>query len=272
MKHESHIWKERWFVVCSDSHAKRQNKARTERLKKAKKALNRLTPKKEEERHHFLERASKIRQKYSLQNVIDIRIEEIFNQNKRYLSLGRPTPDTPYELIETRRLRLHFTVNQSIVEEEELLAGWRIYVTNVPADQMTLELRYRYYRESFIVEHSFHRFKRGKLPILPLFLRLEERIKGLIMLLSIALQVFTLIEFIVQRELAINVETVSGLVPGNPTMTTEIPTAERIINQFQQLHLVITNYSRHFNCFLVEILNVTATTSFETNESAYLYL
>jgi len=105
---------------------------------------------------------------------------------------------------------------------------------------MTLEQSVQYYRDEWLVERSFHRFKGGSLPILPLFLRLEERIKGLMMLLTIALQVLTLIEFVIQRELVDDCETVSGLVPGNPSMKTPRPTTERIFNKFKKLHLVIT--------------------------------
>jgi len=89
---------------------------------------------------------------------------------------------------------------------------------------------------------------------LPLFLRLEERIKGLMMLLTIALQVLTLIEFVIERELAVHDETVSGLVPGNPTISTSRPTAERVLKKFQNLHLVIINTGKSIKAFIQEAL------------------
>jgi len=36
-----------------------------------------------------------------------------------------------------------------------------------------------------LVEHGFHRFKKGSLPALPLFLHLDERIQGLMLLLEV---------------------------------------------------------------------------------------
>jgi len=74
------------------------------------------------------------------------------------------------------------------------------------------------------------------------------------MLLTIALQVLTLIEFVVQRELAADCETVSGLVPGNPTISTPRPTTEIIFKKFRQLHLVITNTRKYIKVFLQEKL------------------
>lgn len=254
MECDTHTWTERWFVVRSYSHAQRQNQNRTERLKKAEASLNRLIPKKEEERSHFLERALKLLKKYSLVDVIEIQIEETVSQHKHYLKRGRPTTDTPYKMIETRQLKLIFTINQERLKAKELLDGWRIYVTNVPTERMTLEQSIQYYREEWLVERSFHRFKKGKLPVLPLFLRLDERIKGFMMLLSIALQVLTLVEFVIQRSLAANSGTLSGLVPGNPKIETARPTTERIINQFKQLHVIITNTGKQMKVFFVETL------------------
>jgi len=64
--------------------------------------------------------------------------------------------------------------------------------------------------------------------VVPLFLRLDERIRGLMLLLMVALQALTLLEFASQRQLKANHKTIAGLVPGNPKMKTDHPCAERI--------------------------------------------
>ncbi|MDM8544811.1 hypothetical protein QUF90_27405 [Desulfococcaceae bacterium HSG9] len=89
------------------------------------------------------------------------------------------------------------------------------------------------------MERGFHRFKKGSIPALPLFIRLLERIKGLMLLLTIALQVLTSIEFVVRKELEGAGESISGLVPGNPKMKTNRPTAERLLSKFENIHLLI---------------------------------
>ena len=111
-----HTWTERWFVALSLSHASMKNKSRTERLKKAETALNKLTPKSEEDVDSFSQRASKILKKHSVENMIDINVDEIVSQQKRFLKRGRPTPDTPFEIIETRQLQLNFTFGTGVVE------------------------------------------------------------------------------------------------------------------------------------------------------------
>lgn len=249
-----HNWKEQWFIVQSYAHAARQKKAFEERLKKAEQALTKLKPKTDEDKKSLTERAKQIIKKYSCEGVIEFQVKNTTYHQKRYTKRGRPTSNTPYELIKIRQLKLRFKVNQSVVEENLALAGWRIYVSNTTSKIMTLEQSVRYYRDEWLVERSFHRFKTGKLPILPLFLRLKERIKGLMLLLVVSLQVFTLMEFVIRRELVQREETLSGLVPGNPSIKTARPTSERIISQFNNLHLILVMTSKHIKGHLVETL------------------
>ncbi len=56
------------------------------------------------------------------------------------------------------------------------------------------------------------------------------------LLLAVALQVLTSIEFVVRKELEQTGESISGLVPGNPKMKTKRLTAERLLAQFDNLH------------------------------------
>jgi transposase len=58
-----------------------------------------------------------------------------------------------------------------------------------------------YYREQWQLERGFHRFKRGQLPALPMFLQDQQRIVGLMFLLTVALRLFTLMEFVVHQQL-----------------------------------------------------------------------
>jgi transposase len=86
----------------------------------------------------------------------------------------------------------------------------------------------------------------------PLFLRLLERIKGLMLILTIALQVLTLMEFVSRRELSKSGEPISGLVPGKPKMKTTRPTAERLLSQFDNLYLLIEDKGKKVWAMMVK--------------------
>ncbi|OIO84279.1 MAG: hypothetical protein AUK01_09950 [Anaerolineae bacterium CG2_30_57_67] len=117
------------------------------------------------------------------------------------------------------------------------LAGWRIYVTNAMLRRLSLTDAVSCYRQEWQPEHGFHRLKGGLLAIMPLYLRDDERIRGLLLLLGIALRVLTLTEFVARRDLAATGEKLKGLYAGNPNRATDQPTAERLLQAFDNITL-----------------------------------
>ncbi len=233
-----HEWQERMSVTKSDAHAARRVKAFNERLAKADLKLKALRPKKVESAEAFLERADRTLKNMKLQDYIRLEAHDSAETKKKYKGRGRPGPNTPFDIVEIHKLSLCVTHDAKAIEEQRLSAGWRIYVTDTPADMMTLNQSSQYYRDEYLVERGFHRFKKGSIPALPLFIRIPERIKGLMLLLTVALQVLTSIEHAARKELEESGESISGLVPGNPKMKTDRPTAERMLAQFKNLPLI----------------------------------
>ena len=154
-------------------------------------------------------------------------------------------------MIEQRQLSLDIQVNTSALEQAFQLAGWRAYVSN---DKMSLSQAAVYYRGEWLVESGFHRFKGGSLPALPLFLRIPERIIGLMLLLMVALQALTLLEFVARRSLADQEEEIEGLVPYHPKVKTKQPTAERMLSAFSKIHLVVVTTGTQVVGYLSETL------------------
>lgn len=117
------------------------------------------------------------------------------------------------------------------------MAGWRLYVTNAPITQLSLSQAIMYYRDEWLLERGFHRFKRGSLPALPIYFQNQYRITGLMFLLNIALRVFTLMEFVVRQALIETEQFLTGLYDGNPKRKTNRPSAERMLKAFCNLTL-----------------------------------
>jgi transposase len=250
-----YTWIERWLVTQSLAHAQRQRTALQDRLTKTTTELSRLKAKTDETLQEYLSRAERILHQRQLVGLLTVTAVESITTTKQYENRGRPGSDSPYTLVEERHLHLDIHPDQTAIQEQLDLAGWRIYVTNVPATRMSLEQAMAYYRDEWLVEHGFHRFKKGCLPALPLFLRLDERIRGLMFLLMIALQALTLLEFVAQRQLKADQTTIAGLVPGNPKMKTDHPSAERILAQFDGLHLFIEETDTLLNARMIERLS-----------------
>ena len=186
---------------------------------------------------------------------LQVQVDEIITTRKRYTKRGRPAPDSPFTLETNSRLSLTVERDEQALATALELAGWRIHVSNASAQRMTLLDSVRYYRDEWLVEHGFHRFKKGDLPVLPLYLHLPDRIRGLMLLLLLALQALTLIDFVAQRSLAEQETSISGLVPGNPRMKTSRPSAERLLAAFDKLHLVIVETDGLASGYLLESLS-----------------
>ena len=250
-----HTWTERWLVTQSLAHARRQRTGLQERLTKATTELGRLKARQDETRESYQDRAEHIINHRQLEGLLTVTAVESITTKKLYENRGRPGENSPFSLIEERHLKLEFQFNDTAIDEQRLLAGWRIYVVNLPQASLSLEQAIHYYRDEWLVEQGFHRFKKGSLPALPLFLRLDDRIRGLMLLLMVALQALTLLEFVSHSELKANQETIAGLVPGNPKMKTDHPSAERILAQFEGLHLFIEETETLLSARLIETLS-----------------
>jgi transposase len=117
--------------------------------------------------------------------------------------------------------------------------GGRVYGTNQPMASLSLAQAVWAYRSEYQVERSFGRLKGRPLSLTPLYVQRDDHATGLIRLLSIALRVLTLLEFVGRRQLATEGATLAGLYAGNPKRDTERPTAERLLEAFQDITLII---------------------------------
>ena len=117
-------------------------------------------------------------EKHGVSDFLSVAISERITSRKRYLKRGRPGPTSLYERQAIHEYQCRSQRHEEAIDAQCDLLGWRIYVTNTPAERMSLEQSLKYYRDEWTVERGFHRFKQGCLPVLPLFIRLPERITG----------------------------------------------------------------------------------------------
>lgn len=231
-----HHWLERWLVTRSDKLAQRRQVDLENRLQQAEAELSRLAQKSKATATDLAAAAQKVLERRRVVGLLTVTINETITQQVRQLGPGRPGPNRPTQLVQLCQTSLTVCRQLAAIAEAQQLAGWRIHVTNAAPEQLSLSQAIAYYRDEYLVEHGLHRFKRGSLPVLPLFVQIPERIRGLMLLLLMALQALTLLEFVAHQHLAQQGETMTGLVPGNPKMKTAQPSAERLLARFTGLH------------------------------------
>ena len=229
---ESFHWSERYLVVRSDALAKKQIRGLHQRLERAEQALAKLAAKPVDDEERLQSQARAILKRYRVSD--SFRIDITYQLLTHYRGPGRPKDGLGIEI----QYGLTFERQLQAIDTAERLAGWRIYLTNTTPEQLSLAEAIAYYREQWQMERGFHRFKRGALPALPIYLQNENRIAGLMFLLTIALRLFTLIEFVVRQQLKTQNASLAGLYAGNPKRSTQRPSAEQLLRAFRDITLV----------------------------------
>ena len=233
-----HRWSERWLVICSDALARQQIKGLEKRLGRAELALAQLAARPGQDSAALEKKVDEILKRHRVREYLLPTIDKTFHYLKVYENPGRPGPNSPFRRVRQTTLTLTSQRCREAIASFKTLAGWRLYVTNATEQRLSLEGAVFSYREQWQPERGFHRFKRGRLPALPIYFQDEERIRGLMFVLTIALRVFTLMEFVVRRQLANEPKkSIAGLYEGNPKRQTERPTAERLLVAFRGINL-----------------------------------
>ena len=231
------VFTERRMVVRGLAQAKAQKAGLRTRLKTARAAIRRLgerkkgkpSPRTEAEWRAAVDKILKQQRVVGLLGVD----YDVTRQTRQVRGYGtRPATERVEETV-----KIKVTVDMAAQAEAEFLLGWRVYVTNAPAEQLSLTQAVLAYRGSFLIERGFRRLKGRQLSLTPLYLQKASRLTGLVRLLLIGLRTLGLVEYQARRTLAEQQETLAGLTKGLPQKATARPTAEALLRAFEGITL-----------------------------------
>lgn len=196
--HPSHAgkcveWTERWLLIHDQDSADRELAGFWERLNRAEEALEKLAERPGTDPDILAWKAQAVLYRFGMAPFLSVSLEEQVERAPRYVGRGRPGPNRPIRWVEERTLQLSFTRKSAALEEFEKLAGWCIEVTNAPTERLSLSEVPRY-RTPWQPEQGLYRLKGRPLSAAPLYLRDPGHIRGLMVLLEIALRLLTLVE------------------------------------------------------------------------------
>jgi transposase len=238
-------WRERRLVVRSVCHAEAAEAALRARVAKAKAQVEDLNQrgrgrKRFEEVETLRQAVNEMVQPYRVEDFLWLRYDQ--HTTTRPV---RAYKDRPAYVKEERHATVEVRVDEEAMESAVRRLGWRIYSTNQPAEQLSLEQAVLAYRSEYLVERSLGRLKGRPLSLTPMYVQRDDHATGLIRLLSIALRVLTLVECVVRRQLAAEEATLVGLYAGNAKRETARPTAERLLEAFQEVTLTVVEGLHH---------------------------
>ena len=232
-------WTERRLVVRSLRQAQAAESALRARGDKARAQIETLNQRGRGKRR-FAEVAAlrqevvTIVQRYGVEAFFWLRLHQHAQPRAVRAYRGRPA-----RMAEDRHATVEVRVDEATLEAAVRRLGWRVYSTNQPAEQLSLAQAVLAYRNEYLVEQSLGRLKGRPLSLTPMYVQRDDHATGLIRLLSIALRVLTLLEFVGRRQLATEGAQLAGLYAGNTKRDTARPTAERLLEAFREITLTI---------------------------------
>ncbi|MCX6029435.1 MAG: transposase [Chloroflexi bacterium] len=241
-------WTEQVFVVRSESYRQSLLDGLAGRLQRATAQLLALTPapargkRQIQDEVALVNAATAILKAHDVEAFLTYTFERQEKRATKYIGRGCGNPDRPKREIVTVRYQM-----LTVVQQEEAIAahqktlGWRAYVSDTPAAQLSLAQAVLTYRDEWIIERGFHRLKGVPLSLDPLFVKNDDQVVGLTNLLSIAVRMLTLLEFVVRRQLKQNQETLAGLIENNPNKGIDNPTTERLLKAFDEINLTLVH-------------------------------
>ncbi len=138
--------------------------------------------------------------KHRVTGLLTYRYERESEQEVKLVGRGRAGAKRQQQVIEHVRYQIMtVTPNEEAIAHLVSTLGWRAYVTNAPQERLSLPNAVREYRHEYHIERGFGRLKGAPLSIAPMFVKREDQVVGLTHLLSVAVRILTLMEFVVRR-------------------------------------------------------------------------
>jgi len=232
-------WTERRFLIQSLNQARAQAQALHARLAQAQQAVEALNQRGRGHRRYptvapLQDAAHRLLTQYAVAGLLQITYHAHHTQ-RRVRAYGPRRART--EQTTDYHLRVHRQPAALARAIQRL--GWRVYATNHPARTLSLPQAVLAYRQQYLEERSFGRLKGRTLALTPLYLAQDQRVTGLIRLLSLGLRVLTVVEFQVRRSLQTLQAELAGLYAGQPKRATAQPTAEQLLRAFTGITLTL---------------------------------
>jgi transposase len=234
---QTRTWQERHLVVRSLACAARQEQSLRQRVARAVTEINALDERKQgkqrlpdEAAAH--QAAAAIMAKYRVDGLGHVTVMTDVHE-----SVKRRYGARPATTVRNERVRVRAASDEATLAQAARRLGWRVYATNHTAEELNLAQGVAAYRSEYLIEPGFGRLKGRALSLTPLFLQYAHRVVGLLYLLSIALRVLVLMQFVVRRNLQQAGATLKGIYPGQRGRQTAKPTTEMMLQAFRGVTL-----------------------------------
>jgi len=251
---DSVTWTERLLVVRSFSYMDSMIAGLHHRLDKAEAALQALTPPRRRGKQQIKDESSllaaieRIEKQYHVGGLFSYEYQQ--EVAERHI---RKYKERPARTERKVRFQLTVTRQPAAIATAEFQMGWRIYATNAPPAELSLAQAVWAYRGQYLAENIFRRLQSKLLSITPVYVQRDDHAQGLFHLLTLAARLLALGDYAAKEALAQENEELTGIYPGNPKRGTTTPTTERMLQAFDNIHLLIMRLGPQIRCQLTPL-------------------
>jgi transposase len=229
-------WTERRWLVRSQAYAQAQATALERRLARATAAWQELTVRKQGKKplcHAELVRAAAaIATREGVVGLLSYTVQGMMTTQHKRAYRDRPAREETEVFFEIDVRR-----DETPIEDKKREMGWQVYGTNNGG--MVLPQMVWAYRGQYRIEDDWSRLKGRPLGLTPLYLQDEGRIQGLVYLLSLALRVLSLLEWVVRERLRREGAKLQGVYDGQPGRKTARPSAELLLRVMKTISVSV---------------------------------
>jgi transposase len=246
-------WTERRFLVRSVAYATAQQEALERHLSSALAALRELVTRKQGKKslHHagLMDAAKGIVKREGVEGLLSYSVRAMMRRIKKRAYRDRPAREESEVFYEIEVQR-----DEGAIEEKKREMGWQVYGTNGLGKDVGQVVWA--YRGQYRIEKGWSRMKGRPLGLTPLYLQDEERIVGLVYLLSVALRVLTLVEWQVRERLRQEGTTLQGVYAGQPGRKTVRPGAELLLGVMKTISISVIVVNGQFHALLTPLTDL----------------
>jgi transposase len=246
-------WTERRWLVRSQAYAQAQEAALERRLTTATAAVRELPTRKQGKKQLFhaelMRAAEAIVTREGVGGLLSYTVQAVMTTRTKRAYGGRPAraeAEVSFE-IDVRR-------DETRIKEKKREMGWQVYGTNTLA--LALAQVVWAYRGQYRIEDDWSRLKGRPLGLTPLYLQDEGRIQGLVYLLSLALRVLTLVEWVAREGLRQEGAKLQGVYAGQPGRKTARPSAELLLEAMKTISVSVVEVDGRTHALLSPLTEV----------------
>lgn len=250
---EEVCWTERRWLVRSQAYAQAQQASLERRLERASKAVRELVVRKRGKKqlyhNELMEAAQGIVQREGVEGLLSYSAQAMMTKRRVRAYRGRPARQETDVFF---KMEVHR--EEKLIEQKKREMGWQVYATNDL--RLGLAQVVWAYRGQYRIENDWSRLKGRPLGLTPMYLQDEQRMQGLVYLLSLALRLLSLLEWVVRERLRQEGAKLQGIYPGQPGRKTARPSAELLLKAMQTISVSVVEVNGQTHALLTPLTAV----------------